>query len=200
VWLPFGAEPDSVLHLATEIRYAGANDGQLVYKSKPEAFFAQSQAVDTGKFDASRSTIIGAELYFTRGPFSSGGEYFWNKVSSDSANDPLFHGGEVFAAYLLTGETHPYNPKTGVFGNVVPTKSFFDNGWGAWELAARGSYVDLDSETIKGGRFARISTQLNWYVSQNVRLEAVYGYGVLDRMNVTGETQFFQTRVQLAIK
>lgn len=38
---------------------------------------------------------------------------------------------------------------------------------------------------------------LNWYVSDNVRLEFAYGHGSLDRFNLVGKTQFFQTPVQL---
>jgi phosphate-selective porin OprO/OprP len=205
VWLPL-AQPDSktdvrpVLHLAVDARVAGANDGFLQYRSKPEAFLAQSYAVDTGKFEASRSTMLGVEAYYARGPLSSGTEYFFNKVSSSSTNDPFFHGGEVFVAYLLTGETHPYNFRGGFFQDVVPAKSFFSGGPGAWELALRCSYVDLDSGLIAGGKFTRITPLLNWYMSDTLRFEAAYGYGMLDRDGLQGTTQFFQTRIQLSIK
>jgi len=37
---------------------------------------------------------------------------------------------------------------------------------------------------------------VNWHMSDNVRLEFAYGYGGLDRFDVTGHTQFFQTRIQ----
>jgi phosphate-selective porin OprO and OprP len=38
---------------------------------------------------------------------------------------------------------------------------------------------------------------VNWYLSENARLEMAYGYGHLDRFNLKGNTQFFQTRIQL---
>jgi len=38
---------------------------------------------------------------------------------------------------------------------------------------------------------------VNWYLSDHVRLEFAYGYGTLDHFNVTGTTQFFQSRLQL---
>ncbi len=38
---------------------------------------------------------------------------------------------------------------------------------------------------------------VNWYMSDNVRLEFTYGYGSLNRFDLVGKTQFFQTRVQL---
>jgi phosphate-selective porin OprO/OprP len=53
---------------------------------------------------------------------------------------------------------------------------------------------------IRGGKFQRITPMLNWYASENVRLELVYGYGWLDRMGIQGQTQFFQTRLQLTLQ
>lgn len=189
-----------VLHLAAQARHAGANDGVLQYRSKPEAFLAQNQAVDTGAFEASSSTIAGAEAYYIDGPFSAGTEYFVNQVRSSAAGDPFFHGGEVFAAYLFTGETHPYNARGAYLENVAPRRSFFRNGPGAWELAVRASYVDLDSAMVSGGRFFRATALLNWYLSESLRFEAAYGLGLLDRMDLDGRTHFFQTRIQLSIE
>jgi len=37
---------------------------------------------------------------------------------------------------------------------------------------------------------------LNWHMSDNVRLEFVYGYGEPDRFGLNGGTQFFQARIQ----
>lgn len=200
VWLPLGTDSKAgLLHLVLEGRYAGSDDGFLQYRSKPESFFAQSQAVDTGKFAASRSTMGGAEAYYVHGPFSSGVEYFINQVTSKTASDPFFHGGEAFAAYLFTGETHPYRAGAGYFEDVRPASTFFSGGPGAWELAVRTSYVDLDSGPIEGGRFFRATALVNWYLTDTLRLEAAYGFGVLDRFGVVGETHFLQTRVQLQV-
>jgi phosphate-selective porin OprO/OprP len=60
-------------------------------------------------------------------------------------------------------------------------------------------YTDLDSGTIQGGRFWRITPMANWHLSDNMRLEFTYGYGVLDRFGLKGGTQFFQTRLQLQL-
>ena len=37
---------------------------------------------------------------------------------------------------------------------------------------------------------------VNWYLSDNLRLEFAYGVGQLDRFGVVGTTQFLQTRLQ----
>ena len=82
---------------------------------------------------------------------------------------------------------------------LSPAQSVFDGGRGALEAVLRYSYSDFDSGAIRGGKFWRITPMLNWYLSENVRLEFVYGYGHLDRFDLTGATQFFQTRVQLQL-
>ena len=201
VWLPIGADTlDGVLHLAAEARFAGANDGVLQFKSKAEGFLLQSSAVDTGEFDASTSTLAGIEAYYVNGPFSSGTEYFVNQVDADSSSDPFFHGGDVFAAYLFTGETHPYKGAAGVFEDVRPASTFFSGGPGAWELAVRLSHVDLDSGPIEGGTLTKVTALVNWYLNDSLRFEAAYGYGMLDRFDNTGGMHLIQTRVQLSIR
>jgi phosphate-selective porin OprO/OprP len=200
VWLPFaGQDTRTLLHVALEVRFANSDDGALRYRSKPEAFLAQSYVIDTGSFAASHSDMIGFETYYRRGPLVIGTEYFLNQVTSHQTHDPLFHGGEIFAAYLLTGETRPYNGRGGYFERVSPGRPVFSGGPGAWELVLRYSYTDLDSGTIQGGRFWRITPMVNWHLSDNVRLEFSYGYGELDRFGVTGGTQFLQSRIQFQL-
>jgi phosphate-selective porin OprO/OprP len=201
VFLPNGGTGSSqVIHFAIAGRFADSNDGKLSYRSKPESFSAQEYVVETGKFNADSSVTIGLEAYYRPGPLTLGSEYYFNKVQSSEAHDPLFHGGEVFAAYLFTGEVHPYLEKLAAFGAVSPSHSIYKGGLGAWEGVVRFSYVDLDSGTIAGGKFWRITPMINWYLSDNLRLEVVYGYGRFDRENTGWEgTQFFQGRIQLTL-
>ncbi len=59
--------------------------------------------------------------------------------------------------YMLTGETIGYLHQVGAFDyTVVPTTPFFGSGrkgrirgWGAWEVAARWSYVDLSGVNVR---------------------------------------------------
>jgi len=105
----------------------------------------------------------------------------------------------VMVSFFLTGESRPYNTATAIFGFVPIKRPVFKGGPGAWELIFRASTLDLDDGTLKGGKFWRITPMVNWYLSKDVRLEFAYGYGVLDRFNLKGATQFFQTRIQLTL-
>ena len=201
VWLPLGAEKTSkrLLHLAVEARYGSSLSGTLQFKAKPEVNQAQENVVDTGKFPALGTAMVGLEGYYRHRWFTLGCEWYLAKVFSAEAHDPFFHGGEVFAAAVLTGETRAYNAREAFFEGMQPERPLFSRGPGAWEFVLRWSYVDLDSGTITGGRFWRLTPAINWYASANVRLVAEYGYGRLDRDGVVGGTHFLQLRLQLTI-
>ena len=198
-WQPMhGKSEDELLHFGLAYRYGTDDDGFLQYKSRPESFSGPF-VIDTGAIPADHSQTVNLETYYQRGSLSVGGEYFLNRVSAPASSDPFFHGGEVHVSWLTGGARRPYNAKTGVYGGIVPTSSVFEGGRGNWEFVARFSYTDLDDGPIQGGKFWRFTPMANWHMSPNVRLELVYGYGVLDRFGTEGATHFFQTRIQLQL-
>jgi phosphate-selective porin OprO and OprP len=199
-WLPIRAvsETHSLLHLGINFQYGKPFNNQFQFRSRPEAFTAP-YFVDTGKFPATAAFMTGPEIYYRRKSWLFGSEYWIDKVSSPSTRNPLFNGGDVVATWIITGETRTYNTVGGYFRAVLPRRPVFDGGPGAWELVSRYSYINLDSGTLQGGRFGRFTEQLNWYLSQYVRLEFAYGYGHLDRFGFNGNTQFFQSRIQLQL-
>jgi phosphate-selective porin OprO/OprP len=141
--------------------------------------------------------MAGVEVYAQHPPLIFGMEYFINQVFSSSTGNPFFHGGEAFVSWLVTGETKPYNDAEGFWEGTIPAKPVFSGGPGAWELAFRASYVDLDSGTVNGGKFWRLTPVLSWYMSDNIRLIAEYGYSRTFDLGFWGSTQYFQTRLQL---
>lgn len=197
VWLPIHSEEAGTLfHMGADLRWGRPADGQLRLKSRPEAFAAPF-FLDTGTFPASRTSMAGYEVYYRRRSWLIGSEYYFQNVTSKSEGDPQFQGGDVVTTWLITGETRMYNTVGGYFTAISPKKSVFARGPGAWELVLRYSHTDLNSGKVQGGKFGRITPMVNWYLSDNVRLEMAYGYGHLDRFDLKGNTQFFQTRIQL---
>jgi phosphate-selective porin OprO/OprP len=201
-WLPVHSEEEGTLvHLGFNFRYGKPVDGQLRLKSKPEAFLAPI-FIDTGTFPANSANNVGYEAYYRQKSLLLGSEYYYLNTYSKSG-DHSFHGGDFVATWLPTGETRPYNAVNGAFKDIAPLKPVFSGGPGAWELVLRYSYTNLNSHNsvggpnVQGGTFARITPMANWYLSENVRLEMAYGYGKLDRFNLKGGTQFFQSRIQL---
>jgi phosphate-selective porin OprO/OprP len=196
-WLPIESE-QTVLHLGINLRDGKPAHDTLQLRSRPEAFPAPF-FVDTGSFPAENVKTTGLEVYYRPTNLLVGSEYFVQFVDSPQTGDPVFHGGFAFVSWLATGETRVYNTRGGFFDQISPARTVFEGGPGAWELVANLSYIDLDSGSLTGGKFWRLTPMVNWHMSDNVRLEIAYGYGSLDRFGLVGKTQFFQTRLQLQL-
>jgi phosphate-selective porin OprO/OprP len=82
-------------------------------------------------------------------------------VSQDSGPLVFYNGAYAQAGYFLTGESAGYNKLMGAMDyNCRPFSEFFGLGsrkgicgWGAWEVAARWSYLDLQSDRIKASNY-----------------------------------------------
>lgn len=197
IWLPQKSESEGILfHVGMNLRYGKVAENKLRLRSRPESNPAP-YFLDTGTFDAKSTRMMGPEIYYRRGPWLFGSEYWFENVSSQSKGNPLFHGGTAVVTWLATGEIRPYNTVGGYFKAISPKKPVFQGGPGAWEFLFQMSYTDLNSKAVKGGEFARATPGVNWHLSDNVRLELEYGYAHLNRFNLKGNTQFFQSRIQL---
>jgi phosphate-selective porin OprO and OprP len=197
VWLPIHSEETrTVFHLGVNLRNGSPKQGQLQFRSRPESFTAP-YFVDTGKFASTNTKMAGYETYYRKGPLLLGSEYWWVSVTSPSTHNPTIHGGDFVATWCVTGEARAYNTVQGAFREVIPRRPVFSGGPGAVELVARFSDIDLVSGTLQGGKFWRFTPMVNWYLTDYLRLVGTYGIGRLDRFNLKGNTQFFQTRLQL---
>ncbi|MCG3204623.1 MAG: hypothetical protein KCHDKBKB_01338 [Elusimicrobia bacterium] len=187
-----------LLHLGVMGRYGTVNKGKLQTRSRPEAF-PSPYFVDTGKIDVSHTKMAGWEAYYRTGSLFFGHEYWYQELDSPKTDNPLFHGGEVMASWLITGEVRGYNTVGGFFKRILPSRPLNNGGPGAWEILLKQSYIDLDGGSVNGGRFWRTTPGVIWYLTDIFRAEANYGYGTLDRFNTKGHTQFFQCRLQIWI-
>ncbi|HIF91885.1 MAG TPA: hypothetical protein EYQ60_01965 [Myxococcales bacterium] len=66
--------------------------------------------------------------------------------------------------------------------------------WGAWELAARFSLLDLDDGVVRGGQLRDITAGINWHLYSNFRWMLNY---VLSDKKGEGITNIGQMRFQL---
>ena len=160
-----------------------------------------TRMVDTGVLSGSGSTVVGSELMYILGPFSAQGEWainYANDVTSGTAASGTrrssintqtrsFNGGYVQLSYFLTGETRQYDKAFGRIGSNYLANRPFSNFWlkrdenggftwgsGAWEIAARYSYLNLNDGTIQGGVLGSTTLGLNWYLSNNMKIQFDY--------------------------
>ena len=119
--------------------------------------------------------------------------------SPESGGDHTFYGGDVVLSYIFTGGIRPYNTVGSLYGFVPVKKPVFKGGLGEIEGVVRFSTFNLNDGSIKGGQFWKITTVANWYLTRVTRLELIYGYGVLDRFNLRGAVQFFESRIQFTV-
>lgn len=199
-WLPI-YEPDKKkqLHLGINLRYGEPLGHKMTLKSRPEVFPAPF-FLNTGSFTTDNAIHYGYEAYYTSGALMIGSEYYIHSFGGTGNGRYAFNGGELGISYIFTGESRPYTTAGGgIYGFVPVNKSIFKGGWGAFEAVFRVSHLNLDAANIKGGKFWRLTPMVNWYLAPMLRLELVYGYGVLDRFGIKGATHFFQSRIQFAI-
>jgi phosphate-selective porin OprO/OprP len=170
------------------------------FASTPPAF------LDTGKYQASNFSMYGLETVWQAGATSFQAEWMGTVVESP-VGAIFYHGAYGQLAYRLTGEHRVYYKRMGAFGNPVPFTNFIALrpggivGWGAWEIAARLSYVDLRnpaslnpfylSGTSRAGNGLLTDTTLGltWFMNENLLDNVVKGFSAAD---------LFVTRVQVS--
>lgn len=194
------------------------------YRARPNSQLTDVRFIDTGNFAARSDQVLGLEAMAVFKGLYLASEAQWVKVkgyrAGDLANgtaafsggnlavvptaDPSFFGAYGEVGYFLTGETRGYKRGDGTWARTKVLNPVSKGGMGAFQLAARYEYVDLNDDALIGGainnfangttslaalnsRLGRGGTQssyllgLNWYPSDYVRLMVNYGH-----LQVTG--------------
>jgi phosphate-selective porin OprO/OprP len=108
-------------------------------------------------------------------------------------------GGYAQASWMLTGEEAGYNQLVGIPERIIPNKDFSSKAgtWGAWQLAGRASYLDLNDGAVDGGRGHQYMLGLNWWWNRFFRWQLNYGYAIIEGGPTPGHLQLLQLRAQL---
>lgn len=181
----------------THLLHIGASFGQRQANNQTNLFdfdanfensYQRTDSVSAKFGNAESSRILGLEALQIKGPLSMQVEYYLNNVDrSKGFRNVMFHGGYAQIAWTATGERRPYKIQDGIAGRISPEKPFNpkNGSWGALELAARYSLIDLTDHDISGGSMNNITLGLNWYLNDTVRLMANYIRGHADAKAVT---------------
>ncbi len=197
------------LHLGAAHFFSAPQESRVAFRTIPEMFVGQNAATaaggtsgqpvptgpvngtpfvaQTGTIIASSFNVLGSELLWVEGPFSLQSEGMLNFV--DQAGGPLavLPGGYIQAGYFLTGEHRPYDRKAGAIDRVIPrTNLAFCNcggapGIGAWEIAARVSYINLNNNLLsayRGGEATDFTAGINWFWNPYTKIVFNYIHSV----------------------
>ena len=197
--LPWLSEDEgSLFHVGLGLRRTDAKPG-LRFRTEPE-FNNSPDFVDTGLFEAADAMTYSLELTARRGPVWLGGEYLQTDVSAPAQGDPTFSGFHVTASWVATGEMRGYNKRSGTLGRVPIAKPVNRGGWGAWELSARWSDLDLTDGAIQGGEMRILSLGVNWWLTPWSEFSINYRDIRLDRFDTTGRTDGVLLRLLLVLE
>ena len=175
---------DNVYHFGVATRQqsfnkfaGGANIADGILSTTPEAvgrtlsggYSSTASLVSTGFMNTRNMKFWGLEAAGLWGPFIAQAEWNSVHVGRQAADSVSFNGWHVQAGYMLTGESRRYDWKKGTFSSPKPCSPC-----GAWELAARYSYVNLTDKDVWGGSEHNATLGVNWFYNRNVTVKANY--------------------------
>ena len=208
VWLPYYANAGRhFAHVGAGIEYVDDRDDTVYFAARPEvhefpvvppagfpAFHQKSVTVDSDLLAADDYTRFNLEGALVNGPLSLQGELFYTRVNNAGAD---YYGAYVYGSYFLTGEHRGYDPFLARFERVRPLENFWivDTpegqciGSGAWEVAARWSWVDYSGglgvpaataapAAFPAGSLSGVQNDftfgVNWYWNPHARMTLNY--------------------------
>ncbi len=169
LWLDDGAH---YLHLglAYSHQFLGGGTRPIAYKAGPESRLVPDPYLATGNLAAREADLLGGEFAYNYGPLNLQAEYLQSTLAVDpdlskGHRTLTFQGASAQASFYLTGEHRPYDQRSGTFGRLQPLHPFDPwggGGWGAWQVAGRYSFLDLNDRHVQGGRQEDLTALLKW--------------------------------------
>jgi phosphate-selective porin OprO/OprP len=200
----------------------GSTRTTFTLQDRPELRIDFNRLISTGALSISNLNVYGGEVGISWRNFLVQGEYYHigetqSKLPGLPAPNLNFNGGYVEAGWVITGEPIRYAVGSAAFARPKVDDPFTidERGIGAWELSARWSVANLNSnvtpgvsQTVTGGIFGGyqqvFGAALSWYPNDWVRLILQFQHTYVDRLNTAGTAQIgqrFETlagRVQVA--
>jgi phosphate-selective porin OprO/OprP len=195
-----GANLQSILNPADTT--AGPVSSRAVrLQERPELRVSGLRLVDTGAISSDGLTAYGLEAGASFKNFYGAGEWYKVDVNRQGVSpfDPSFSGWYVQGAWTITGERHAWSNANGGFTGIKPARPFdrSKGTWGALEVAARYSVLDLDDRAgvsgaatpaggVRGGEQKVTTVGLNWHPNNTIRFLLDYQWIRTDRLNAAG--------------
>ena len=189
--LPIDADDDkTLLHVGASASVRNPTSGVVTYSAKPESSLAPVFITTGNLTNVDGALLLGGEIAGQLGPVHAAAEYLSSQLDADSQGDPKFAGWLASAGWFMTGESFAYNHVEGVFAGPKVGKSLDkSDGYGALELCARYSELDLTGGTVRGGKMRDVIVGVNWFLSNNLKVAVD---GVNSRVEGIGTVNMLQ--------
>jgi phosphate-selective porin OprO/OprP len=196
----------------------GVSRTTITLEDFPEQRIDFNPLVSTGPLSARSANAYGGGLGASWRNFLLKGEYYQislNQSKLPGLPSPTlgFNGGYVDVGWVITGESTPYDIARAAWARPKPDHPFSlgDGGIGAWEIAARYSTVDLNSNVVPGvsqnvtggiygGRQQIAALALSWYPNDWLRFMLQFQYVDVNKLNSAGTVQIGQRFETLAAR
>lgn len=191
---------------------AAGTFGTYTFSDRPENRIDGTSLISTGALGTVANPVTGiqvysAELAGTYGNFFAQSEYFHYSVDRRGKSNAKFDGGYLLASYTFGGR-RAYNSASGSYGGVNPVTPFSPStgGMGAFEIAARVSYINLTDQyasgrtaafqpnAVNGGQQTNVTVGLNWFWNSNMLWKLNYIHSNIDKTNNVTTGGVFPTR------
>ena len=175
----------------------------LTFSDQPELQVDNvDPSLSTGSISASGAKLGGVELGLGWNRLWLQGEWYGIAVDGGSAGrDVFFSGWYGQAAYTVLGSPRQWKAKTASWGSPSVSNGFDPAAgfWGAVEVGARFSTVDLNDADVRGGEQRVWTAGVSWYPREHLRLILEYQHAAvtggeaprsLDAVAVRGQFSF----------
>jgi phosphate-selective porin OprO/OprP len=207
-----------LLHLGLALSERIPESGVIIINQQPNSPLldlgdsSTSPFVPAIRIPARFQQLINLQFAAANGSWWAEAEWYGSIIDQIGGGPVFFHGSYASCGYFITGEHRQYDSSGGRLGAIRVERPWLrgaaqrgqPQGWGAWELTARFSYLDfIDSDTPPGPVGQPIGIQLaestfgvNWYLCDRVRLMFNYSYVVPNEVNMgTSAANIFATRL-----
>lgn len=164
-------DDDSLLHLGATLSRTDPKGKKVRFRANAGSKLSKT-VISTGKQDGIDSYVTeGLEVAWSKGALLLQGEYMRTQLHNNQKTQDNLEGWYVSAAYTLSGTSHKYNKKKGVFRAPKLKK-----GKKNIELVARIGELNLNTSSISGGVAKNKTMGANYYVDDKTRLMLDYGW------------------------
>ncbi|PLX10963.1 MAG: hypothetical protein C0598_09320 [Marinilabiliales bacterium] len=193
------ADNYKVFHVDAGFTYEYHDFEEVSYSLRPESHLAPKYLkINVDETKSVNEYNAGMVLVFNQ--LSLEGEYtFANLLTGpNSAYEHANYSASSYygtIAWFITGEHKNYSKSKVAFDRLSPKKNFGANGGlGAWEIAFRYSYINVNDRDLQGGKMNDITVGLNWYLNPITKIALNYVRSDIDKLGIAN---IYQMRFQI---